>query len=251
MIVYFSGTGNSRYAAELLADRLGDEAVDAGRGIKAGEKADLSSEKPWVFVSPTYAWQLPRVFESYIRNGIFSGNRKVYFVMTCGQDIGKPEKTLTELCRVKGMSYLGILEVVMPENYVAMFPVPDEAEAAEIIRQAHPVLEEGAKTILEEKPFPVRRSGPLDRMKSGFVNGAFYAMGIKAKAFRATEACDGCGLCEKLCPLNNIAMDGKDPLWGKECTHCMACICGCPKEAIEYGRKSKGKPRYQCPKYKG
>ena len=31
---------------------------------------------------------------------------------------------------------------------------------------------------------------------------------------------------------------------GKNCTHCMACICYCPKEAIEYGKKSKGKPRY-------
>ena len=25
---------------------------------------------------------------------------------------------------------------------------------------------------------------------------------------------------------------------------CMACICYCPKEAIEYGKKSRGKPRY-------
>ena len=51
--------------------------------------------------------------------------------------------------------------------------------------------------------------------------------------------------------MNNIVMEEKQPLWGKDCTHCMACICGCPKEAIEYGRKSKGKPRYQCPKYEG
>ena len=29
----------------------------------------------------------------------------------------------------------------------------------------------------------------------------------------------------------------------------MACICGCPVSAIEYGRKSQGKPRYQCPEY--
>nr|WP_264291386.1 MULTISPECIES: hypothetical protein [unclassified Dorea] len=28
------------------------------------------------------------------------------------------------------------------------------------------------------------------------------------------------------------------------CTHCMACICYCPAEAIEYGKKSVGKPRY-------
>jgi len=37
--------------------------------------------------------------------------------------------------------------------------------------------------------------------------------------------------------------DGK-PVWGKQCTHCMACICYCPAKAIEYGKKSVGKPRY-------
>ena len=47
-----------------------------------------------------------------------------------------------------------------------------------------------------------------------------------------------------ICPLNNIHLENSKPVWGKNCTHCMACICYCPKEAIEYGRKSKGKPRY-------
>jgi epoxyqueuosine reductase QueG len=44
--------------------------------------------------------------------------------------------------------------------------------------------------------------------------------------------------------LNNIRLENGKPVWGKNCTHCMACICYCPKEAIEYGKKSKGKPRY-------
>ena len=34
---------------------------------------------------------------------------------------------------------------------------------------------------------------------------------------------------------------------GNQCTHCMACICRCPSEAIEYGKHSIGKPRYVCP----
>ena len=34
------------------------------------------------------------------------------------------------------------------------------------------------------------------------------------------------------------------PVWGQDCTHCMACICYCPTEAIEYGKMSLGKPRY-------
>ena len=38
MIVYFSGTGNSRFAAEFLAKQLDDDLLDAGRRIKTGER---------------------------------------------------------------------------------------------------------------------------------------------------------------------------------------------------------------------
>ena len=58
------------------------------------------------------------------------------------------------------------------------------------------------------------------------------------------KKCTGCGKCVKVCPLNNVTIKDKKPVWGKHCTHCMACICHCPAEAIEYGRKSVGKPRY-------
>ncbi|MCF0123874.1 MAG: 4Fe-4S binding protein [Ruminiclostridium sp.] len=251
MIVYFSGTGNSRYAAALLADRLGDDLVDAGKAIKAGSSADLCSQTPWVFVAPTYAWQMPRVFEEYIRRCRFSGSREAYFVMTCGQDIGRPEEALTRLCQEKDFFFRGVLEVVMPENYLAMFPVPGPAEAAEIIENAHPVLEAGAENIRQMQPFPDRPTGALDRLKSGPVNRAFYPMFVKSGPFRAGADCDGCGLCEKLCPMNAITMEEEHPRWGEGCTHCMACICNCPKETIEYGRRSKGRPRYRCPDYKG
>lgn len=76
------------------------------------------------------------------------------------------------------------------------------------------------------------------------VNPAFYRFFVKADAFRVTDACTGCGRCVELCPLNNVHLKNGKPVWGKNCTHCMACICYCPKEAIEYGKKSKGKPRY-------
>lgn len=63
-------------------------------------------------------------------------------------------------------------------------------------------------------------------------------------AFTVSDACIGCGKCVQLCPLNNIRLDKDKPVWGSNCTHCMACICYCPKEAIEYGKRSVGKPRY-------
>lgn len=79
---------------------------------------------------------------------------------------------------------------------------------------------------------------------SGPVNPIFYRFFVKADAFRVNGGCVGCGLCAKKCPLNNVRLKDGKPVWGNECTHCMACICYCPKEAVEYGKKSVGKPRY-------
>ena len=99
MIFYFSGTGNSRYCAKRLAHRLGDEAVDAFPFLRDDHFPALTSRSPWVFVSPTYGWQLPRIFEALLRGGRFSGSRDAYFVMTCGAEIGDPIPRLEALCR--------------------------------------------------------------------------------------------------------------------------------------------------------
>lgn len=251
MIVYFSGTGNSRYCAQFLAAQLNDEIIDAFHFIRDGIAAELCSGRPWVFVSPTYGWQIPRIFADFLRSGYFTGSRNAYFVMTCGSEIGNAGALLQTLCAEKGFAYQGVLEVIMPENYIAMFPVPDEAESAKIIAAARPALEAGADCIRREKPFPDKKNSMVDRLKSGVVNSLFYKFCVKAKAFYATDACIGCGKCEQSCPMNNIHLKDGKPVWGNRCTHCMACICGCPTEAIEYGRHSHGKPRYQCVAYNG
>ena len=249
MIVYFTGTGNSRYCAEFLADKLGDVCTDAFHCIRESIAADLTSDKPWVFVSPTYAWQLPRIFVRFIRGGWFGGSQDAYFVMTCGSDVGNPEPANRQLCRDKGFVYRGTAPIVMPENYIAMFGAPEPEEARRIIRAAHPALEQAAEQIRAGQNFPALPVTPADKLKSGLINQAFYRFQIKASTFTVSNACVGCGRCDACCPLGNIMLQDGRPVWGDRCTHCMACICGCPSHAIEYGRTSRGKPRYQCPPY--
>lgn len=249
MIVYFTGTGNSRYCAEWLAQALGDEAVDAFCSIRNSAPAELASQKPWVFVAPTYGWQLPRVFAEFLRSGSFTGSGDAYFVMTCGSEIGNAGQKMIPLCRQKGLNYKGVLQVVMPENYIAMFDAPEQAEAEEIIAAARPTLESGAVCIRGGRDFPVPKTGAIDKLKSGVIHSAFYRFIIKAKPFTVSDACVSCGKCADVCPLVNIRLEEGKPVWGARCTHCMACICGCPTSAIEYGKASRGKPRYQCPTY--
>ncbi len=250
MVIYFSGTGNSRYCAQMLANARNDELLDAAGYIKHGIAAELISGKPWVFVAPTYAWQMAHIFTDFIRTGTFNGSEEAYFVLTCGSEIGNAGQPLSDLCKEKNFKYMGTLEVPMPENYVAMFPVPNEEKSAKIIAAATPILETGAKCIAQVIPFPIHKVNALDKLKTGPVNQGFYKFYVKADHFFTTDKCVGCGKCVESCVLNNIHLENNKPVWGASCTHCMACICGCPTEAIEYGKRSQGKRRYQCPEYK-
>ena len=130
-----------------------------------------------------------------------------------------------------------------------MFDVPKKETAEKIVRIVQRPLKKGANTIYNIRAFEPIKVNLMDKIKSGPVNPLFYKFFVKSKAFYATDDCIGCKKCEKACVMNNITIKEGKPVWGKSCTHCMACICGCPKEAIEYGKRSKGKPRYQCQKF--
>lgn len=245
MILHFSGTGNSRWAARLLAERLGDaDVVSINDALKEGSARTLRSERPFVVVAPTYAWRLPRVVDTWLRRVRFEGNRDIYFVLTCGGSVGNAEKYARRLCRDAGLRFQGLAEVVMPENYVALYDVPDEAECRRLIERAGERLDGLAALVKAGEPFPEARPSAKARLRSGPVNAAFYPALVHDKAFTVSDACTSCGLCAARCPLNNIALEGGRPVWKGTCTHCMACIGGCPAEAIEYGEKSKGRRRY-------
>ena len=244
MILYFTGTGNSEYAAKKLAAALGEETMPLMERIRHNDTSPLESETPWIVCTPTYAWQLPHIVRDHLRRTLLRGSKEIYFVMTCGGEIGEAGKYAAELCAEKYLTYRGCARVIMPENYIAMFNAPQPDEARKIVVNAEPSIECAIAAIQADRHFASPRSNLYDRFMSSAVNPLFYPLFVKANAFTVSSACIGCGQCVRRCPANNITLHDGKPVWGKDCTHCMACICYCPAEAIEYGRKSVGQPRY-------
>ncbi len=243
MILYFSGTGNSRYVARAIAKLTGDSLVSMNERIKMRDHSPLHSSQPFVFVMPTYAWRMPRIIHEHILQTEFTGCEMAYFIMTCGDSTGNAVAYIKELCKIKTFTFCGVASVIMPENYIAMYSVPDKATAGRIIQMAVPGIVEIAGRIIMGKQLKDLHPTITGILQSGLVNPLFYAY-INDRGFRFTNACISCGKCAELCPLNNIQIVDGAPRWGGNCTHCMACICGCPTEAIEYANASKGKPRY-------
>lgn len=248
MILYFSGTGNSAYAAGTIAKETGDHTEDLFQRIRTGDHAPLESEGPWVLAAPVYCWQLPHLVRDWMLATPFYGSKDIYFILTCGSSMGNAPRYLRELCAQKGLNFKGCGEVVMPENYIALFNAPGKEEAKRIISAAERALHKIAANIKEGSPLPDVKAGAAEKLLSGIVNKIYYPLVVKDKKFYAEETCTGCGLCERRCPLHNIAMENGKPVWKGNCTHCMACIAYCPQEAIEYGKATKGKERYVCPR---
>ena len=244
MILYFSGTGNSRYAARRLHAVIGGQLVDLNRRIKEKDYQPLVSRSPFVLVAPTYAWSLPRVVEEYLRQTPMEGDKRLYAVLTCGGSCGGAEGHLRSMAEDLGLEFRGLAEIPMPENYVAMFKIPSRETAEAIIRKADELLDQTAARIEDGRSLPRSDHGLGGALQTRLINPLFYSLFVSAEKFYATDACTGCGACEQACPLNNVSLKEGRPLWGDSCTHCMACICGCPVEAIEYGNKSKGRRRY-------
>ena len=90
MILCFSGTGNSLYAAKIISSACGDEIISLNDTLKHGGPALYFSEKPWVVVSPVHGWRLPAAIDALLRRAKFSGPRRMYFFLTCGSEETPP-----------------------------------------------------------------------------------------------------------------------------------------------------------------
>ena len=249
MILYFTGTGNSAHVARRLGALLHDEVEDLFSRLRERDHSSLYSDDAWVIVTPTYAWRIPRIVMDWLECTELVGSRRVYFVMTCGDGIGSAGKHAASFCKSRGLTYCGCAPVIMPENYIAMFDAPQEAEARRIVAAAEPEIGRLAACIAGGEAFPEPDTGIGDRLLSGVVNRGFFSLWVRDRKFRVSAACVGCGLCSRVCPMRNIELVAGKPQWNGSCTHCMACITRCPVSAIEYGRISSGKPRYQCPEH--
>ncbi|MEG0683139.1 MAG: EFR1 family ferrodoxin [Raoultibacter sp.] len=242
MILCFSGTGNSLHAAKIIQRITGDEILSLNARIKHGDHGVISSERPLVFVCPIYAGRIPRIVERAIAATSFRGNNQAYFVATCFADPSHAQHYVEKLCRKKGFALRGFNSVDMPQSYLVRYPTLEKPQAAHVIKIAEPKIERIAAQIAQGTPLEAARAD--NHRMSTLGNRLFYPFLVSAKGFYATEACTSCGLCQQVCPLNNIHLKNGRPLWSNTCTHCMACIARCPEEAIEFKHKTQGKARH-------
>ena len=74
MVLYFSGTGNSKYIAKRIAEAIQENAVDLNMKIKENDTSPLQTGRDVIIVTPTYAWRIPKIVSEWIDKTSIYGN---------------------------------------------------------------------------------------------------------------------------------------------------------------------------------
>lgn len=243
MIYYFSGTGNSRWAAECIAALIGEKTCDITT-LTAPPK--VREEKRLGFVFPVHSWDAPEVMNDFVAT-LEQTNAFTFAVCTCGEEAGLTMKKFAARYPLHSCYSL-----VMPSNYVIAADVDDEKTVWRKFQAAYWEIRQLSQEVLRKDRVYRVHEGPFSRLKSGLINYGFNHYGRMTKPFHVTERCVGCGVCAQQCPAGIIALVAGRPVWqAAMCYQCLRCINSCPQRAIQYGPLSKKYGRYTIEKYLG
>ena len=251
VIYYFSGTGNSlKVARDLAAELGGAEIVPIPKAIK---EAPIEPQASCVgIVFPVYVWGQPLIVNSFIDKLSLSKNTYVFAIATYGGMPGATLKQTAKQLESKGSRLHAGFGITMPGNYTPMYgAIPEERQNSMFQKEIARIKEiaEIIKNGIEHKP------ETSNFLANCIFSGIIYKLGAPRlpksdKSFWVDEKCNSCSICEKVCPVKNIKIiDGK-PTWQGRCEQCMACLQWCPKEAIQFGKKTADRKRYRCPETK-
>jgi NAD-dependent dihydropyrimidine dehydrogenase PreA subunit/flavodoxin len=258
MVFYFTGTGNSRWIAERMADAFSEQLVAMADFFKGDQvalkKFTVRTDEHLGFIFPVHAWGVPSLVCKFIQQLQLRTYKRqlVYGIFTCGDECGRTREMFVKMIKEKGWACHHTYSVQMPNTYIVFpgFDVdPKEIEWRKI-EKARLLLPSIIRAIRDDRPIDEYRKGSLSFLKSRVIYPQFVKHAMSSRPFYTTATCTSCGRCVAFCPTKNLSMKDHKPLWGDHCMQCLSCIHRCPTKAIEYGKATQNKGRYYFKKQK-
>jgi len=224
-IFYFTGTGNSLFAARKIAEATGAKLISIPQAI---HEQKSYADDCIGFVYPQYANGLPKMVRSFISGNTFAAD---YFFAV-------------NLWSFIHVNAIGEIASLLPINYGAYLKTPMNFIC-----------------LMNSPKNPICMMSKVEKRLDGIINDIFYhkekvvrprkGIGNATKyfgqaKFMLTSSCTKCGTCVKVCPANNIALDDVITFESK-CETCYACVNLCPAHAIYSNKASLKRRQYRNP----
>lgn len=240
---YFSATGNSLKAASLIASQYNKSELIKITSKNVTEHPDSTIVG---FVFPVYMGDVPRLVYDFLNN--FPYQKGVYYfsVVTFYKYQGHTLSVVNNILNLKGvnLNYGNCIPTV--GNCLKEYEVKEHKRPS-ILKKANSITKKIAEDIKNKTE---KHPSKYFKISEKLHKSAFQLFFKDThKKFTLEDNCIGCGICSKICPVNNIIIKDNKPQWKTNCESCHACVHWCPKNAINVGR-SKGRLQYHNPDIK-
>lgn len=197
------------------------------------------------FVFPMHYFGLPLQVEEFLEKLSISGTPYLFAIATCGVPYwGRPfldaERILAKKhCTLQAAWYWRLVSnYILWGNLAAAWRIRIRAWlAARKLRKI-------CAAVAQRRPHTTWQL--LSKFCQGYHEKWRQRQPQIDEAFACdTARCTGCGLCERVCPRQNIVRPEGAPVWQHDCVECLGCIHICPVSAIDYGEKTQGRKRYR------
>jgi ferredoxin/flavodoxin len=282
-VYYFSGTGNSLAVARDVVGRIGGSLISIPS--TANMECINSNADTIGIVFPVYHATfgesgIPNVVRRFIEKLGDIGSKYIFAICTHS---GMPAFTIRNLSDMisrrggelsagftvrMGVPYPGIakLKHALLKKELTVDIEKDGKERKELYelweiklnviedhvvnrRKARLEAPGKATRIILAPFFALQKRAAMSRYRglSNSRNGSFQKLTMLAdRSFNVDEKCNGCGACRRVCPVRNIEIVDKKPVWQNRCENCFACFQWCPQEAIN-GAIVEYEKRYHHP----
>jgi len=241
-IYFFSGAGHSFAVSRELATYLeAAELVNISPLLKRETITDTTEQIGFVF--PVYGGMPPKFIREWLARFRPGKSSMLFAVCTCGIAPGHSLIEVDRILRSCGSKLTLGLAVRQPQAGIGSKRIntPEFVEAC-LAKQKEKV-KEVARHIQKGEPLNLERSGRFSEFLNtttltvlptlGKLIFHLITKGIKNMKFRPRTGCNGCGICIRLCPADNIRMIEGQPQWGDNCFGCMGCYHWCPENAVK------------------
>jgi len=246
LTVYFSGTGNSRFVAELFVNEMGadccsieDDADFAGL---------IAAHDVIAFCYPIYMSRVPRIMRELVQNYMDALHDK-RIIIFCTQLLlsGDGTRAFAALFPKNHVQIIYTEHFFMPNNVnnVAILPMPSEKTVKKCMARASAKMKKVCDNIRRGR-IKKRGFNPISRIL-GLPQGVFIhkTERLANKNLRINSDCNQCGLCVKICPMKNLVLTDNKITHNANCTMCYRCLNRCPQKAINVLFRGKIKKQYQ------
>lgn len=282
IIFYFSGTGNSYYVAKSIANSI-DAQLEPTAAYGLLDELFFHVDIIGI-VFPVYHQGVPNGVKDFIKKIKNLKNKYIFAVCTYGDHPCLSLEYLDKLLNKKN-AYLSCgFSIQMPYNYISpTFRVKDFFKSFGLrnltmderekvykvsknkIDKISRYVNEGKEGIIEKDAVMIEKIIDYLNLRntlqkkvwlkvagySGGSNISFdQAIKFMDHGFNVNSNCNACGLCKKICPVQNISLENNQPQWNHICEQCFACLHWCPQEAINFREGTVNCQRYTHPEVK-